>query len=77
MRKPKPVKKQNSVQTIFSRFMLIVAFFVTWIGIIGVRLVQLQVNQHDTYLEKAQGQRRLESKSKTLRGSFLEYNAHV
>lgn len=72
MRKRQPVKKQNSVQTIFSRFMLIVAFFVIWIGIIGVRLVHLQVNQHDSYREKALGQRRLESKSKMLRGSILD-----
>jgi cell division protein FtsI (penicillin-binding protein 3) len=72
MRRRQPVKKENSVQTIFSRFMLIVAFFVIWIGIIGVRLVHLQVNQYSSYREKALSQRRLESKSKMLRGSILD-----
>jgi cell division protein FtsI (penicillin-binding protein 3) len=65
-------KKHNPAQTIFSRFLFIVAFFVIWIGIIGVRLVQLQVNQSDWLREKAQTQRRDELKTKMLRGSILD-----
>lgn len=64
--------KKNSAQTIFSRFLFIVALFVVWIGIIGVRLVHLQVNQHEWLREKALDQRRDELKSKMLRGSILD-----
>ncbi len=65
-------KKKSSVQTIFSRFLLIVAFFVVWIGIIGVRLVHLQISQHTWLRDKALDQRRDETKSKILRGSILD-----
>ncbi|MGI8494845.1 MAG: peptidoglycan D,D-transpeptidase FtsI family protein [Pyrinomonadaceae bacterium] len=65
-------KKHNQAQTIFSRFLFIVAFFVIWIGIIGVRLVHLQVNQSDWLRTRALSQRRDETKSKTLRGSILD-----
>src|SRR3954462_771600 len=65
-------KKKNSGQTIFSRFLLIVAFFVIWIGVIGVRLVHLQVTQHEWLRDKALDQRRDETKSKLLRGSILD-----
>ncbi len=72
MAKRKITIQKNSVQTIFSRFMLIVAFFVIWIGIIGVRLVHLQVNQAESFRGKAQNQRRSEHKTKTLRGSIYD-----
>lgn len=72
MSKRKPIKKKNPVQTIFTRFMLIVAFMVIWIGIIGVRLVHLQVNQHGWLRDRALNQRRDESKSKSLRGTILD-----
>ena len=72
MSKRKPIKKKSSAQTIFSRFLLIVAFFVIWIGVIGVRLVHLQVNQYEWLRDKAMNQRRDESKSKALRGSILD-----
>lgn len=70
-------KKHNPSQTIFTRFLLIVAVFTVWIGIIGVRLVHLQVNQSDWLREKAQVQRRDEHKSKTLRGSILDREGRV
>jgi stage V sporulation protein D (sporulation-specific penicillin-binding protein) len=72
MPKRKPIKKTNPVQTIFTRFMLIVAFLVIWIGIIGIRLVHLQVNQAEWLSERAQNQRRDESKSKSLRGTIFD-----
>src|SRR5436853_3504268 len=65
-------KNHNPAQMIFSRFLFIVAFFVIWIGIIGVRLVHLQVNQSGWLRERALNQRRDESKSKMLRGSILD-----
>lgn len=72
MAKRKPIKKNNPVQTIFTRFMLIVAFMVIWIGIIGVRLVHLQINQYQWLRDKALNQRRDESKSKSLRGTIYD-----
>ena len=72
MPKRPTIKKKSSVQTIFSRFLLIVAFFVIWIGVIGVRLVHLQVTQHEWLRDKALDQRRDEKKSKILRGSILD-----
>jgi len=64
--------KNNSMQTAFTRFMLIVAFFILWIGAIGVRLVHLQVNQYDWLRDRALSQRRDELKSRMLRGSIYD-----
>ncbi|MBA2737354.1 MAG: penicillin-binding protein 2, partial [Pyrinomonadaceae bacterium] len=63
---------KNPTQTTFTRFMLIVAFFILWIGAIGVRLVHLQVNQSEWLRERAQNQRRDQSKSRTLRGTIFD-----
>jgi cell division protein FtsI/penicillin-binding protein 2 len=65
-------KKKNPMQTTFSRFLFIVAIFAVWIGVIGVRLVHLQVTQHEWLSEKAQDLRRVEKRSKTLRGSIYD-----
>lgn len=62
------------MQTLFTRFMLVVAFFVLWIGGIGVRLVHLQISQHEALLGKALSQRRDNVKEKQLRGSILDRN---
>ncbi len=72
IRARKITKKKNPTQTAFTRFMLIVAFFILWIGAIGVRLVHLQVNQSDWLRDKAQDQRRDELKSKMLRGTIYD-----
>ncbi len=69
----KKIKKNNNpVQTAFTRFMLIVALFILWIGAIGVRLVHLQINQSEWLREQAQDQRRDELKSKMLRGTIYD-----
>ena len=68
----KIVKKKNPMQVIFTRFMFIVAVFVLWIGAIGVRLVHLQINQHEWLSEQAQEQRRDFKKSKMLRGTIYD-----
>jgi len=60
------------MQTAFTRFMLIVAFFILWIGGIGVRLVHLQINQHEMLRGKALNQRRDQTKEKTLRGTIYD-----
>lgn len=65
-------RKINSTHTVYTRFMLIIAFFILWIGGIGVRLVHLQINQHQWLAEQAQGQRRNQVKSKQLRGSIYD-----
>jgi cell division protein FtsI/penicillin-binding protein 2 len=52
--------------------MLIVAFFVLWIGGIGARLVHLQINKHEYLREKALNQRRDTTKEKQLRGTIYD-----
>ena len=64
--------KKNSMQMAFTRFMLIVAFFILWIGAIGVRLVHLQVNQSEWLRDRAQVQRRDQIKIKMLRGTIYD-----
>lgn len=71
----RPVKisrDKSSTQTIFTRFMLVIAVFILWIGGIGVRLVHLQVNQHEWLLSEARDQRRNQVKSKQLRGTIYD-----
>ena len=63
---------KNPMQTAFTRFMLIVAFFVLWIGGIGARLVHLQINRHEFLREKALNQRRDKTKEKQLRGTIYD-----
>jgi cell division protein FtsI (penicillin-binding protein 3) len=71
-RTKKIAKKKNPAQTAFTRFMLIVALFILWIGAIGVRLVHLQVNQSEWLRERAQNQRRDQLKSRMLRGTIFD-----
>lgn len=60
------------MQTAYTRFMLIVAFLILWIGGIGARLVYLQINQHDALRERALNQRRDKTKEKQLRGTIFD-----
>jgi cell division protein FtsI (penicillin-binding protein 3) len=62
----------NPMQTAFTRFMLIVAFFILWIGGIGARLVYLQINQHEALRTSALNQRRDKTKEKQLRGTIFD-----
>ncbi|MEZ5345110.1 MAG: penicillin-binding protein 2 [Pyrinomonadaceae bacterium] len=73
---PRRLRKttKNSMQTTFTRYMFIVAFFIFWIGAIGVRLVHLQVNQHDKFRRQALGQRRDVVETKMLRGTIFDRN---
>jgi cell division protein FtsI (penicillin-binding protein 3) len=64
--------KKNPMQMIFTRYMLIVAVFIVWIFAIGVRLVHLQVTQHEWLSEQAQDQRRNIKKTKQLRGTIYD-----
>ena len=65
-------KKVNSTQVAFTRFMLIVGFFAIWMLGISVRLVHLQVTQHEWLKDKAVDQRQDVKKSKLLRGSIYD-----
>ena len=67
-------KKRDSKQTAFTRFMLIVAVLIIWIGGISVRLVYLQVNQHEWLRDRALDQRQDVKKSKLLRGTIFDRN---
>lgn len=65
-------KRSNSTQIAFTRFMLIVGVFAIWILGISVRLVHLQVTQHEWLKEKAVDQRQDIKKSKMLRGTIYD-----
>ena len=70
----KRVKKTNPRQTAFTRFTLIVAILVLWMGGIGVRLVHLQVTKHEWLRERATGQRQDVKRSKMPRGTIFDRN---
>jgi len=69
--------ERSAKQVAFTRFMLIVAFFVLWIGGISARLVYLQVNQHDWLRERALGQRRDVKRTRIPRGTIYDRNDRV
>lgn len=70
-------RPHDSRRMLFTRFMLIVAAFVLWIGGIGVRLVHLQVNQHQYLLGRALSQRLNIKKTKAMRGTIYDRNGRV
>src|SRR6187551_1963292 len=72
MRQPaKRKKKVNLKQTAFTRFMLIIAVFVLWIGGIGARLVHLQITQHDWLTKECEERTKTRTRSRQLRGSIF------
>ncbi|MEO6051701.1 MAG: penicillin-binding protein 2 [Pyrinomonadaceae bacterium] len=74
MKRPKKAKKINLKQVAFTRFMLVVAVFVVWIGGISIRLVHLQVTQHAWLKEKALDMRQDVKQTRSLRGSIFDRN---
>ncbi|HEV7699324.1 MAG TPA: penicillin-binding protein 2 [Pyrinomonadaceae bacterium] len=76
MRKPKRAKR-NSRQVAFTRFMLVVAVFVLWIGGISARLVHLQVTQHAWLKERAVDIRQDVKQTRALRGTIFDRNART
>jgi cell division protein FtsI (penicillin-binding protein 3) len=78
MRQPaKRKKKINLKQTAFTRFMLIIAVFVLWIGGISARLVHLQVKQADWLKERAEKLRTDKKSTKFLRGTIYDRNGRA
>ncbi len=70
-------KKSNPRQVAFTRFMLIVAVFSIWMLGIGVRLVHLQVTQHEWLKDQATIQRINVKKIKSLRGTIYDRDDHM
>lgn len=70
-------KKTNCRQTAFTRFMLIVAFLVLWMGGISARLVHLQVTKHEWLSERAAQQRIDRKSSKMPRGTIFDRNGRA
>lgn len=70
-------KAVNSRQVVFTRFMFIVAFFAIWMLGIGVRLVHLQVTQHEWLKAKAEGNRIDKKTTKLLRGTIYDRDEHA
>src|SRR6476619_5927750 len=74
MNRTRRPRKRDMRQVAFTRFMLVVAVFVIWIGGIGVRLVNLQVTQHAWLKEKAVDLRQDVKQTRTLRGTIFDRN---
>ena len=74
MKRSKRPKKKNLKQVAFTRFMLVVAVFVVWMGGISVRLVNLQVTQHAWLKEKALDLRQDVKQTRMLRGTIYDRN---
>src|SRR5687768_14060227 len=70
----KKTKKKNLKQVAFTRFMLVVAFFVLWMGGISARLVHLQVTQHDWLKNQSEKNRLTVKKVQMLRGTIYDRN---
>ncbi len=58
------------------RVSLVVALLVLWMLAIGVRLVYLQVGQHEILSERARRQQQQSAKTNALRGLILDRNGH-
>lgn len=69
-------KKVDSRQIAYARFMFVAAIFGFWFVGIGVRLVHLQVSQHEWLREKAVDQRQDTKKTKLLRGTIYDRDEH-
>src|SRR5688572_26133235 len=74
MKRVNKAKKKNLKQVAFTRLMLVVAFFVLWIGGISVRLVHLQVTQHEWLRERAVDLRQDVKQTRMLRGTIFDRN---
>ena len=72
MRRSKKLTKKNLRQIAFTRFMLVVAVFVMWMGGISVRLFHLQVTQHAFLRERALDLRQDVKQARTLRGTIFD-----
>lgn len=78
-----PVKRtkkkhaKSPMRTAFLRYMFIVAFLILWIGVIGARLVHLQITQHGWLRDRAESMRKYEHNTKLLRGTIFDRNGRA
>jgi cell division protein FtsI (penicillin-binding protein 3) len=72
-RTPRP-RRKDLRQVAFTRFMLVVAFLILWIGGISIRLFNLQVTQHAWLKEKALDLRQDVKHDHILRGTIFDRN---
>lgn len=73
----KRTKKRSLRQVAFTRFMIVVAVFVLWIGGISARLVHLQVSQHEWLAEKARIQRTDKKQARQPRGTIFDRDGRI
>src|SRR5829696_2804497 len=73
----KKTRKRTPRQVAFTRFMIVIAVFVLWIGGISVRLVHLQVNQHEWLSKKAREQRTDVKRARLPRGTIYDRNERI
>jgi cell division protein FtsI/penicillin-binding protein 2 len=76
-RSPIKRKPQDLRRMLFTRFMLIVAVLLLWIGGISVRLVHLQITQHAFLKSRALSQRLNVKRTKLPRGTIYDRNGRV
>lgn len=67
-------KTKNRPDASRQRVSIVVAILVVWMVIIGVRLVHLQVGQHEELSRRAQKQQQYSEKKNALRGLILDRN---
>jgi cell division protein FtsI (penicillin-binding protein 3) len=67
-------KTKNRPDASRQRVSFVVAVLVVWMLVIGVRLVQLQVGQHEDLSKRAQKQQQHSERSNALRGLILDRN---
>lgn len=65
-------QKSSLRQVLFTRFMIVVAFFVLWICGISLRLIDLQVTQHAWLKERAQDLRQDVKHTPSMRGTIYD-----
>lgn len=73
----KKTKKRSLRQVAFTRFMIVIAVFVLWIGGISVRLVHLQVNQHEWLAKRAADQRTDIKRARLPRGTIYDRDGRI
>ncbi|MCA1556429.1 MAG: hypothetical protein LC747_07035, partial [Acidobacteria bacterium] len=67
-------KTNNRPDTSLRRVTFVVVILVLWMLIIGVRLVHLQVGQHELLSERARKQQQQSTTQNALRGLILDRN---
>src|SRR3954470_4535258 len=73
----KKTRKHSLRQVAFTRFMLVIAVFVLWIGGISVRLVHLPGDPTEWLSKKAEDQRIDVKRARLARGTIYDRNERI